>query len=124
MEFTGRTLKDLFLNACMGLTSVLSGEPSGTASNTGVDVKIEANDIEELLVNWLREILFLSQVRGFVTTEARFFTISPSALDASLSGRTIEDGDPPEIEIKAVTYHGLSVERGDQGYTAKVIFDI
>ncbi len=75
-------------------------------------------------MNWLREILFLNQVRGFVMTGARLVTLSESALKAVLRGKTLDEGESPEIEIKAVTYHGMSVKVGDKGYTATVIFDV
>jgi len=30
----------------------------------------------------------------------------------------------PELEIKAVTYHGLTVERDERGYVARILLDV
>ncbi|MEW6351380.1 MAG: archease [Thermodesulfobacteriota bacterium] len=123
IEFRGRTLGELFLHAGLGLTQELVGRsvPGGSVE---ISVKLDADAVEELLVDWLREVLFLHTTRGFVMTGASFSAISEHAVDAVLFGRPMERGDAGEIEVKAVTYHGISVEQGDDGYTARVVFDI
>jgi SHS2 domain-containing protein len=123
MEAYGATIEELFLNAAMGFTSLLASDAHivGTAD---LEVDLEAGEPEELLVNWLRELLYQHETSGFVLFEARILEISPKRLKAKLMGGTRSVDDQKDMEVKGVTYHGISVEKTDSGYSARVVFDI
>jgi len=109
MEVRGRTPEDLFVNAALGLASLLGSEPAGPA-DTELDVTLEGVDQEQLIVEWLREILYRSQVEGFALADAHIVELSENRIEARLSGSTaVQEEAEPGIEIKAVTYHGLSI---------------
>ncbi len=124
MEVKGRTLEELFVNAALGLTSLLTSEPA-VHGNTEIEVVLEGVDREQLIVDWLREILFRNQVDGFVLADADIEELTENRIKARLSGcRALEQDAEPGIEIKAVTYHGLSIDRTDDGYRARILFDV
>ena len=117
-------MEELFTNAAHGLTSLLAPEILPTPDRE-VHVELEGVDYNDLLVDWLREILFYYDAEGFVLSEARVDALSQSALQGRLLGTTLSSEElSGEMEIKAVTYHGLAITRHETGFSAKVVFDI
>lgn len=124
MEVHGKSMEELFAAAALGLTDLLTAE-SADPPDTVMDLTLEADDHEQLLVDWLREVLFQNQVRGFVLIRADITRLSDSRLAATLKGRSTRPEDPaPELEVKGITYHGLSIRQDRAGYSARIIFDI
>jgi SHS2 domain-containing protein len=121
IEVCGDDTRELFLNAAQALTELL-GRPRDMAPETNLEVTLDSPGPEELLVDWLRELFFYNDTRGMVLDRAEFLEFSDTSLRARLfMGRRTEE---PEVDIKGVTYHGISVEKSDQGYCARVVFDI
>ncbi len=123
MEVHGSSVRELFLNAAQGFTNLLATEKRGVP-DTELELSLEADNLEELLVDWLRELLFYHETRGFILVSADIEELSDTTLRAKLSGRTRSPEEEPEIEIKAVTYHGLSIQKNDTGYAVTIVFDI
>lgn len=123
MEVRGRTLEELFVNAARGLASLLPAESPDEPARS-LEVDLEAGDREELLVAWLREILYHNHTTGFSFSNAQIRELSETRIAAYLESGTPAPTSESDIEIKAVTYHGLSVEETDQGYVARIVFDI
>lgn len=87
-----------------------------------IAIDLRRGDVATLLVRWLRELLYLQEVEGFVYGDADFERLEESGLRALVTGRP---RPRPQIrELKGVTYHGLEVEREDGRWRARVIFDI
>ncbi len=123
MEVRGASKEGLFLNAARGFTGLLVGESEGLP-DIELALSLKADNIEELLVDWLRELLYRHETQGFILVSAEIEEISETSLRAKLSGRTLGPEEEPEVEIKAVTYHGLSVQKNDAGYAVTIVFDI
>jgi SHS2 domain-containing protein len=123
MGVHGSSLGELFLNAARGFTNLIAPE-SQDRPDTELELRLRADNIEELLVDWLRELLFHHQTHDFILVAADIEEISETIVKAKLSGRTRGSEEEPEIEIKAVTYHGLSVQKNDTGYAVTIVFDI
>ena len=123
IEVWGSSLEDLFLNAAEAMTTVLV-PCADVPRERELDVVLEADAAEELLVSWLREILFHVQTRGLILVRAEMDDLSDTALKAKLHFGTSGPECEPEFEIKAVTYHGLSIQEQDGIYSARIVFDI
>ena len=124
MEVRGTTMEELFTNAARGLTSLLAPGTLPTPDRE-MQVELEGVDYDDLLVDWLREILFYYDAEGFVLSEARVDALSQSALQGRLLGTTLSSDElSGEMEIKGVTYHGLAITRHEKGFSAQVVFDI
>ena len=123
LEVRGATVEDLFVNAAEGFAELVA-ERRDTAPRREVFLSIEAETIDDLLVDWLREILYLHETSGFVCIAAEVTDLTQNALNARLRGRTkgLEERGP--FVIKAVTYHDVSVEKTEGGFVARVVFDI
>lgn len=123
MAVYGGILEELFLNAARGFTSLLVPETQGHPE-IELELSLLADDIEELLVDWLRELLYYHQTKAFILISADIQDLSDTSLKAKLAGRTRGPDEEPEIEIKGVTYHAVSVEKNDIGYAVTIVFDI
>jgi SHS2 domain-containing protein len=117
------SLDELFAEAAIGLVDVM-GKASGPAERTE-HVTLEAPDVEALFVDWLSEVLFLFDARGFVarTTDVR---IEPDTwrLEATIAGADASTFRQHGPAVKAVTYHGLEIAKAAEGYEARVYLDV
>ena len=122
LEVHGATLEDLFINAALGFTDLILPDTKLT-SQAEVEIRLEADSAEELLIDWLRELLFLNQTRKLAMIDAQMITFSETDLEAKVSFGIPPDAEP-SFEVKGVTYHGLSIVKNAEGYSVKIVFDI
>jgi SHS2 domain-containing protein len=121
LQCGGPDLESLFRNAARGMYHLMGAASQGVKAGTRHAVRLTAEDVESLLVDWLGELAYLAETRGLVFEEMAFETLSPTRLEAMLVG---EQASPIDTLVKAVTYHQLKVERSDRGFTATVVFDV
>lgn len=79
-------------------------------------------DREDLLVRWLQEILYLVEVKGFRVHAARVLAVHDTALEGEIDGAC--SGGALKVEVKAVTYHALSIECKDGLFSVTIILDV
>jgi SHS2 domain-containing protein len=103
---------------------------SGAKLQTGVDetiiFHIRAVDPESLLVRFLSELLYLTQQKG-LGFSSYSLQVDQNKLDGSLDLQVALVGGPllsVDKEIKAVTYHNLSVRRQAGELHVRVVFDV
>lgn len=118
---------ELFRRAAVGMVRLMREVAAGRdAPRAAVRaLELTAGSIELLLVSWLSELLYLDEVEGFVFDDAVFdapVELEAGRLRASISGHVVPD--PPERQLKGVTYHGLRIDRAGDDWEAEVIFDI
>jgi len=116
----GDTLEDLFVNAATGMFAQMAGAQRARA---GVRrrITVEGDDYESLLVAWLSELLYLREINREAYGRFEVCFPAPARLDGSAEGYAVPAFDRP---IKAVTYHGLKVERKGRTYHATIVFDV
>lgn len=120
----GKTLSEAFEHAAKGMFDIITD--SSEIENTGqYDIQLEAPDLEQLLVDWLSELLFLNSAKNLVFG---FFKVELDEKKKSLNAKVF--GEKFNLskhkigaEIKAVTYHILEV-RNKQPRHVQVLFDI
>ncbi len=97
---------------------------SGPGSTEKIKISLKSdNDIEELLINWLNELLSLSATKELIFSDFKITKLNENNLQAVAIGQDIEDYKV-NTEIKAATYHELEVKEGKFGWEAKIIFDV
>lgn len=125
IEVEGDSLKGLFKNAALSLTHLILGEIPKEDKQEEISLSIEGKDLEDLMVNWLSEILYLFEGEKKVLTDLEIKDMDSKKLNAILR---LVPFDPeryePQSEIKAVTYHQLSIEKKDGKWKARIIFDV
>jgi len=120
----GPDVKSLFIHAARAMTDLMV---KGDISKETVikDVLVEGEDFPDLMVRWLGEILYLFDGENLIVNSIKIKSISPTKLKSILTLTSFETEHHQVIrEIKAVTYHQISVDKTKDGWQAKVIFDI
>ena len=118
---SGDSLEECFENAAYAMyDQIVDAESIGHTLER--DVEISADDDEERLYSFLSELLFITDCESLVFNSFR----------VSFDGKKVlckAKGEPLDVkrhhakaEIKAVTYHMLSVDRKEPSVT--VIFDV
>ena len=120
----GTDEKNLFIRAAYAMTDLMV---KGNFSRKTVikDVSLRGEDFPDLMVRWLGEILYLFEGDKLIVNSIEIKSISPIKLESMLTLTSFEPEHHQVIrEIKAVTYHQISVEKVNDGWQARVIFDI
>jgi len=123
IEARGGTLAEAFEQAGAGLMSVLC-DLSSVAPAEQRTVAVPGADVQQLLVRWLSEILYLFDGQHWVAGEFSIDEIGPSGLKATLRGEPLSDWHHPKLDVKAVTYHQLAVRQDPEESVVSVYFDI
>jgi SHS2 domain-containing protein len=126
VEVTGRTRKELFVNAAEALFDVMIENKIGEESKKQQKkITVEGTDIADLLINFLREILYLFNGEKFITGGCEIIKFTNQELQARLTGESFNSKKHLiKTEIKAVTYSGLTVKKEKAGWKARIIFDV
>jgi SHS2 domain-containing protein len=121
-EINGKTLAELFVNTGRALFET---QINGTIKTENQkSMKLHGESLEDLYLDWCRELLFAFSADGFIPAQYEV-TIEDLRLAAILRG---EHYDPTRhrirMEIKNPTYHELLIEQDEQGFHARIIFDV
>jgi len=124
LEVYGTDDRDLFRNAALALFDILTdrGRVRGREERA---IAVEGADREELLVNFLREVLSLYNSEGWLVHECAIRGMDDCHLRATVTGEPFDRGRHTiDREIKAVTYHRVRIERTARGLTGRVVCDV
>ena len=117
-------LNTLFAEASAALFAAVVDGLETVREVQRIDIEIAGTDLEFLLFDWLRELLYRFDAEHLLFSRFEM-SVGESGLKATAWGEPI---DPARHvlshEVKAITYHGLRVEREDDGWIAEVIVDI
>ncbi len=124
VEVYGKTARELFANAAFAVFDIITD--LNRVSATGErKIVVEGEGWEDLLVNYLREILYLFNGEGLLLKDYSIEKIDPQHLEGKVTGEAF---DPKKhrinTEIKAVTYHQVAVRETPEGWIGRVIFDV
>jgi SHS2 domain-containing protein len=116
--------KQLFEDAALAMFEVIV-EVQTPGECTDSVVSAIGNDRPELMVNWLRELLYLWAGQEKVLRSVSVGTLTPQTITARVA---LEPYDPDRHhvlnEIKAVTYHQIDVCRIKDHWETRIIFDV
>ena len=114
----------LFENTALAMVDNLTDTRLLKASRV-VSISVSGQDWPDLMVNWLREILYLWTGEALLVKSVVVTAISEFSVSASVA---VDPYDPDihvmKNDIKAVTYHQIRVDAGPSGWEAAVIFDV
>jgi SHS2 domain-containing protein len=120
----GRTPEEVFIHAAEALFNVLTDLGSIRGQLTR-EVEVRGSDLEDLLVRWLGELLYLCEGEGYLFREFSIVQLTPTSLKAAARGERFDPARHEfKTEIKAVTYHQVEVSQKGETWVGKVIFDL
>ena len=118
----GRTVAEAFEHAAEGMFDIITDESMITPVGE-YKIELDAPDREQLLVDWLSELLLLNGIQNLVFGKFEV-TLSGNHLSARVYGEKYDTKKHRMgVEIKAVTYHMLQVHENDPTFV-QVLFDI
>ena len=121
VEARGKNLEEIFSNCAFALYDSICDINKISQTEVRV-VEAEGDDEQEILVNFLNELLYLFETEGFVASDVDV-ALNGKKLTARLKGEIYDrEKHGAKYEIKAATYHGLEINE-KEGY-ARVLFDI
>jgi SHS2 domain-containing protein len=120
----GRSLPELFENASKALYSLVI-DPSTVRPSNIVNIQVSGEGMEDLMVRWLNELVFLFDTEHLLLCEFAFSRIDTLGLDASCKGETVSpDRHLLRCGIKSSTYHGLEFKRVEGDWFTRVYLDL
>jgi SHS2 domain-containing protein len=124
IEVEADSASDLFSCAGLALFSLMV-HPEGVKAREVREETASAEGWEALFHEWLSSLLHRFLQDGFIATTITVLDIDETHVRARLTGEKLDyDRHDFETEIKAVTYHQLSVKNENDHWTARVIFDV
>jgi SHS2 domain-containing protein len=124
LAINGASEEKLFANAAFAIFDIIT-DLNRVEARDARRIAVEGDNREDLLINFLREVLYLYNGERWLLKEIRIIRISKKGLEAEALGEPFDE-QKHEIckEIKAVTYHQAEVRQTPAGWTARVIFDV
>ena len=120
-------LKTLFSRSSRAMFDLIAGRKTalgaGNADKVELTVSQKAGNLEELFINWLNELLFLSSSQGLIFSGFKIKSLSENSLEALVLGEKAENYQINK-EIKAATYHQLQITKSGNDCMVEVIFDV
>ncbi|HAW50444.1 TPA: dephospho-CoA kinase [bacterium] len=118
----GRTKEEAFSNTSYGMFSILA-DLSNVRTIEKKEVFAKGRNNEELLVNYLSELLYCFTKDGLLLRE--FETkIKKGRVHTVAFGEKLNKSHRLRMEIKTVTYFNIKVEKRKKDWETMVIFDV
>jgi len=117
----GTSREELFSNALLAMIESMSPEIKKPEQTNRRPIKIKSSDLPALLVDFLNETLYLTQVNKEIY-KVSFKKFTDKEIKGELIGKKVEKFGE---DIKAATYHDLEIKQNKDGsWQATVLFDI
>ena len=124
IQVFGSDSQELFSNAALALFDVIT-EMDVLTGRDSCHIKTSGEDWADLMINWLREILYLWNGKERLVKSIQILSLSENKISAKIYfDAYMPDRHIIKTEIKAVTYHQAQVKSSPAGWEARVIFDI
>ncbi len=125
-EAYGKGLNEVFENSALAIFE-LSAEVKTIKPKKKLEIKLEHEKLDNLLYDFLSEILFLkdSKYMVFRNVKVSIKEGKKNQLKATLEGDTINSKKQHlENDIKAITMHMFELNKVKKGYKARIVVDI
>jgi SHS2 domain-containing protein len=137
LKVRGRKFEELLINAAEGMSDLIT-DTSVIKETETKKIVLSSDDREDLMVQWLNELVFLFDTYGFIGTKFSINVgrkLKPAVMEiekadaikltANITGGIFDPGKNERgLLIKAATYHNLSVKKIGSSWEAIIIFDI
>ena len=125
VKVVGASQADLFANSAYTLFDVLVADLDKVDCKEHIPLEVEGTDRDDLMVNWMRELLYLYQGSGYLLKDFQIREVKDTIVKAEVAGEKI-DPDRHEIkqEIAAIAFHKSRMDKTGNQWTAQVIFEV
>lgn len=118
------TFPELLSEAAKGLFAMVVDDLASIEPRVSRELAISGTDRAYLFFDWLNELLYLCDTERLAFSQFDV-VVNDRGLTAVARGEPL-DANRHRLthEVKAITYHGLTVAETSQGWLAEVIVDI
>jgi SHS2 domain-containing protein len=125
IEVRARSVEGCFARAAAGMFACFTAPSGRIARQEHVPIEVRAEGVEELMVAWLEELLFESEVKGLALHSFTVESVTEARAVGLAQGPKFGRGSTQVGPmIKAVTRHGLEVRSASGYWLARIIFDV
>jgi SHS2 domain-containing protein len=123
-EVQGKTREQVFESAALAFFHIMWRIGRHKKSQPEI-ITVKSNDLQELLVNFLEEFLYLYDAKRLICCQLKVFSMSNNEIRVKAWLQQFDDNQDQELlAVKAVTYHQLYIGKKDHGWSAQVFLDI
>ena len=124
IKVSGKSPSELFANSAFALFDLLT-DLNKVQVIDQLPLEVEGVDRDDLMVNWMRELLYLFQGSGFLLKECQIRDAKENFVRAEVRGEKF-DPDRHEIqrEIRSVFHHQCRMEKTGDQWTARIAFEV
>ncbi len=120
----GASLEQLFIRAAEALVDIAVDSSRGQARERRT-VRCSGPTVEDRLVNWLNEVLWLLDGERFLPAVIEELALEGESVRAIVCGEPRDDArHRPRIVVKAATFHQLVIREHNGMWEAEVFLDI
>ena len=114
----------LFAEAARGLFTIIVADLDAVRLENAYPFELQGEATDMLLFDWLSELLYVYETRHLLLAKFEVF-LADGSLRATAWGEPVDRSRHTlDHEVKAITYHGLKLERCGEQWLAEVIVDI
>lgn len=120
----GDTFEELLVNSSKAMMDVLT-DRTKVRPEKKIDIRVSGNSPEELLIRWLEEIHYIHEVEAMLFADFEVSIYDETSITGVGVGENIDfSRHDLYIDIKAVTFHKLSVTYVNNKFVVEILFDI
>jgi len=123
-EAYGKNLNELFSNSALAMFEVMI-DTEKVEPKIEKEVKVDGNDLESLMFNWLNEFLVFFGAENLVFSKFEVKVDEKNLkLEAKCLGERVNlEKHEIKAEVKAATYHKMEIKK-NEFWKARIILDI
>jgi SHS2 domain-containing protein len=119
----GDSLEDLFEHAAGAMYSLIT-DINTVRPLMSLAIDMQASDKDELLRNWLSELLYYFHAKEILLSGFAIESLSETGICSFASGEKFDQSRHVlKHELKAVTFHNLHILQKKPGFQTDIIFD-
>lgn len=111
-----------FEQATLGVLDIMGA--LGPGSGERFEIERSARDAGGVLVDWLSEVLYVVDSRDAVATRVELDEVTDALARGAIWIAPRGDETLEGTAVKAITYHQLSVEASDEGWSCRFFVDV
>ena len=118
------SLKGIFIQSSVAMMDLICNIDKVNPINS---FKIDASGVssEQLLVNWLQELLYLHEVKNYLFSKFTIRSINRGVITGSATGEKFDSSRHELLNhIKAVTYNNLEIKKENGNFVTIITLDI
>ncbi|HMH51093.1 MAG TPA: archease [Candidatus Acidoferrum sp.] len=120
----GRDRAEAFAEAALAVLA-LGVAPAGVEERETRDVRAQAATVEDLLVAWINECVYVHEIEGFAVHRVSVHRVDDAVVHGVLHGESLEPSRHQlGTVVKGVTHHRVSVTETESGCEVSIIVDV